>query len=62
MLPKKLTIKLLNKVDYREVGKLNSKNNSKRDANKIPFRINSKTYILINPSKLEYYSNKYGKL
>lgn len=61
MLQKNITYKLLNKVDYREVGKLNSKNNSKRDANKIPFRINSKTYILIDSSKLDYYNKKFNK-
>ena len=61
MLQKNITYKLLNKVDYREVGKLNSKNNSKRDANKIPFRIDSRTVLIIDKNKLNYYEEKYGR-
>lgn len=54
-------IKQLIKVDTKLVAKQNAIINSKRDKNKIPFRINDKTVIFINESKLKYYEEKYGR-
>ena len=54
-------IKQLTKPDFRLIAKQNAIINSKRGKNKIPFRINDKTVIFINESKLKYYEEKYGR-
>ena len=51
----------LTKVDNRLIAQQNALINSKRDKNKIPFRINDKTVLFIYKNKLKYYEEKYGR-
>ena len=54
-------IKQLTKPDFILIAKQNAIINSKRDKNKIPFRIDSRTVLIIDKNKLNYYEEKYGR-